>query len=183
MDPGPYYLGAGVPFVSLPAMRRDLRLLLRASKEHNVPLIIGSAGGGGGRPHVDLVAEEVQEIFRDEGFGLPTATIQAEPDRSWLREQIQRGRVQPLGPIAPLNEETLSQCARVVAMMGVEPIQAALDAGAQVVIAGRASDAAIYAALPIARGCDPGLAWHLAKIIECAGQVIEPRTGQDWRGW
>ena len=179
MDPGPYYLGAGVPFVSLPAMRRDLRLLLRASKEHNVPLIIGSSGGGGGRPHVDLVAEEVREIFRDEGFGLPTATIQAEPDRSWLREQIQRGRVQPLGPIAPLNEETLSQCARVVAMMGVEPIQAALDAGAQVVIAGRASDAAIYAALPIARGCDPGLAWHLAKIIECAGQVIEPRTGQD----
>src|SRR3546814_14563441 len=29
------------------------------------------------------------------------------------------------------------------------------------------------------RGCDPGLAWHLAKIIECAAQVTEPRVGQD----
>ena len=29
------------------------------------------------------------------------------------------------------------------------------------------------------RGFDPGLVWHLAKIIECAGQVVTPRTGQD----
>ena len=64
-------------------------------------------------------------------------------------------------------------------MMGVEPLRAALRAGADVVVAGRCSDAAIYASLALERGHDPGLAWHLGKIIECAGQVVEPRTGQD----
>ena len=60
---------------------------------------------------------------------------------------------------------------RVVAMMGVEPLQEALKNDVDVVLAGRCSDAVIYAAKPVAEGVDPGLAWHLGKIIECAGQV------------
>jgi hypothetical protein len=58
-------------------------------------------------------------------------------------------------------------------------LQAALDTGVDVVLAGRCSDAAIYASMPIAKGIDAGLAWHMGKIIECAGQVVEPRVGQD----
>jgi hypothetical protein len=179
MDPGPYYLGAGVPFVSDAALERDLTLLLRASTQKSVPLIIGSAGGGGGHPHVAHIANMVQEIARREALHFPMATIGAEPPLQWLIEQIAAKRVESLGPIAPLTETTLRNSHRIVAMMGVEPIQAALDGGAQVVIAGRASDAAIFAAMPLQRGFDAGLAWHLGKIIECAGQVIEPRTGQD----
>ena len=64
-------------------------------------------------------------------------------------------------------------------MMGAEPFQEALMAGAQIVIAGRSSDAAIYASVPLNLGADPGLAWHMGKIIECGAQVIEPREGQD----
>jgi hypothetical protein len=107
------------------------------------------------------------------------AVIHAEPPAAMLHDAIERGGVRSLGPIAELDAATVDAAARIVAMMGVEPLQQALRGGAQVVLAGRASDAALYAALPIMRGHDPGLAWHLGKIIECAGQVVEPRVGQD----
>ena len=50
MDPGPHYLGEGVPFVSEAAIKRDLSLMLEAAVENNIPMLIGSAGGGGGAP-------------------------------------------------------------------------------------------------------------------------------------
>ncbi|MCH9672365.1 MAG: DUF1446 domain-containing protein [Gammaproteobacteria bacterium] len=179
MDPGPYYLGAGEPFVSRLAMRRDLKLLLNAAVEHGVPLVIGSAGGGGGAPHVAQVMDLVRAIAAEDGLHFSGAVIESEQSSDSLVRAIDQGRTEPLGPIEPLTAQTVGASSRVVAMMGVEPIQAALQSGAQVVIAGRCSDAAIFAAAPLLHGCDPGLCWHLAKIIECAGQVVEPRTGQD----
>jgi len=179
MDPGPYYLGDGVPFVSRRAMKRDLALLLEAGVRRRIPVVIGSCGGGGGEPHLAFTRELVTEIAAEHGLIFSMAVIHAEPPRDVLCEAVRAGRTRPLGPIATLDEETVNGAARVVAMMGVEPIQAALGAGAEVVLAGRASDAALYAALPLMRGHDPGLAWHLGKIIECAGQVVEPREGQD----
>ncbi|MFO0169686.1 MAG: hypothetical protein ACK53U_13365, partial [Alphaproteobacteria bacterium] len=44
VDPGPYYLGAGVPFCSIMAIRRDLRLMLRAAIAARIPLMIGTSG-------------------------------------------------------------------------------------------------------------------------------------------
>src|SRR3546814_14118641 len=94
-----------------------------------------------------------------------------------MKDRLRRGKTRPLGPIDELTEAEIDRSHRVVAMMGAEPYQKALTDGAQVVIAGRSSDAALFAAIPLMRGCDPGLAWHLAKIIECAAQVTDPRVG------
>jgi hypothetical protein len=60
-------------------------------------------------------------------------------------------------------------------MMGVEPIQAALATGADLVLAGRASDSALYAAMPITRGFPEGLAWHAGKVLECGTLACETR--------
>ncbi|MGI9521023.1 MAG: acyclic terpene utilization AtuA family protein, partial [Hyphomicrobiaceae bacterium] len=97
----------------------------------------------------------------------------------YIESKRSAGKIEPLGPIDPLTSQTIMETHRVVAMMGVEPIQEALRNNAQVILAGRATDASIYSAIPLMKGCDPGLVWHLAKIIECAGQVVTPRTGQD----
>ena len=35
MDPGPHYLGEGVPFVSRQALKRDLALMLEAAVDKN----------------------------------------------------------------------------------------------------------------------------------------------------
>ena len=68
---------------------------------------------------------------------------------------------------------------------GGEPFAEALAADADVVLAGRACDTAIYAALPISRGFDPALALHLAKIMECGAQSglpFLPLRRAGWRG-
>ena len=59
--------------------------------------------------------------------------------------------------------------------MGVEPFVELRD-GAGVIIAGRAFDAALAAALPILNGYDRGLALHLGKIIECGAFIALPRV-------
>ena len=57
-----------------------------------------------------------------------------------------------------------------------DPVIEALRSGAEVVVAGRAFDAALTAALPIMRGIDRGLALHMGKIVECGSLVALPRT-------
>ena len=64
VDPGPHYLGSGKPFCSPIAIRRDLRLMLRAAIEKKIPMVIGTCGGAGGEPHVALVVSMVREIAR-----------------------------------------------------------------------------------------------------------------------
>jgi ribosome modulation factor len=48
-----------------------------------------------------------------------------------------------------------------------------------VVIAGRASDCAIFAALPVMRGFPEGIAWHAAKILECGAACVVLRKYPD----
>ena len=67
MDPGPHYLGEGIPFVSRQAMKRDIGMLLEGAIKHNIPLLVGSAGGGGGAPQVQLTREVVEEVAAEQG--------------------------------------------------------------------------------------------------------------------
>src|SRR5438034_94234 len=66
-----------------------------------------------------------------------------------------------------------------VAMMGVEPIQEAIGAGAQIVVAGRSSDTSLFAALPLLEGFAPSVVWHMAKILECGAAAVAHRLAPD----
>ncbi len=71
-------------------------------------------------------------------------------------------------PAAPdVDAVTIAGCTHIVALAGAEQITAALNTGADIIIAGRTTDTATIAALPIARGDHAGAAWHGAKIGEC----------------
>ena len=59
-------------------------------------------------------------------------------------------------------------------MIGVEPYLEALDAGADVIIAGRSCDDALFAAYPIWKGMDWGYSLHMGKCIECGPLVADP---------
>ena len=178
-DPGPYYLGAGVPYTSRRAVKRDLAMMLDAAHARRIPVLIGSAGGGGGRPHLEWLVNVYGEICRERDYRFRTATIHAEIDKGWLKAKVARGQVTPLDLLDPLTEETIDAATRIVAQMGDEPFQKALDLGAEVVIAGRACDASVIAALPIRAGFDRALAIHMGKILECGGAAAYPRHGSD----
>jgi hypothetical protein len=178
-DPGPYYLGSGTAFVSRLAVKRDLGLMVEGGIQASVPVFIGSAGGSGSNAQVDWTLDILKEICEEQNINPRIAVLRSEIDRETLKTKIAEGKTSPLGPIAPLITSDADSSHRVVAMMGAEPFQEAIEAGAEIVIAGRSSDAAIYASVPLLLGADPGLAWHMGKIIECGAQVIEPREGQD----
>jgi len=178
-DPGPYYLGAGVPFTNRRAFKRDLGLILDAARKRRVPVLIGSAGGGGGTPHLAWTLEVYREICRERGYHFRTAVIGAEVDKSWLKQQMARGRTSPLDLDTPLTHAEVDRSVRIVAQMGYEPFMRALDMGAEVVIAGRAYDPAPIGALPMRAGFDPGLVIHMGKILECGGAAAYPRHGSD----
>ncbi len=67
----------------------------------------------------------------------------------------------------------------IVAQMGVEPYMKLFEEKCDVIIAGRSYDPAVFAALPISLGYDPGLALHMGKILECAAIAATPGSGSD----
>lgn len=178
-DPGPYYLGAGVSFTDRGAVKRDLTIMLSAAVEHNIPVVIGTAGGSGAKPHVAWCRAIIEEIAREENLHFKMAVIQAEIEKDAVREAMRDGRIMPLDPAPELTEENLDAATRIVGQMGVEPVIRALDMGAQVVLAGRAYDPVCFAAAAVRAGYDHGLAVHLGKILECASIAATPGSGSD----
>lgn len=164
-DSGPSSLGAGRPKLSREACKRDLRLLLIARDRLQVPLIVGSCGTSGRDVGVDWVTGMAREIAAEENLSFRLAVIKSDQQPDYLKQQLANGLVRPLQSAPPINASTFDS--PVVGMMGTEPIMAAIEQGAQVILAGRASDSALYAAVPVALGADPGLAWHAAKTLEC----------------
>ena len=178
-DQGPQALGTGQPLLSREAVRRDLSLLLPAALRRGVPLLVGSAGTSGCDDALDWLWGVLREVAGEQGLHARVALIRAEQEAGRLAEELRAGRIQPLGGAPPLEEATLRRARRIVAMMGPEPFQAALDRGAEVVLAGRSTDAAIFAAPLLRAGAAPGPAWHAGKILECGAAAVTERTAPD----
>ena len=183
-DPGPSHLGTGEAAFPREAVKRDLRIMLKGARRARVPLLIGSAGTAGGNAHVEWFCEIVKEIAAQESLSFKLAVVHAEQDKSYLKKRMREGRIKPLQPAPHFDESTIERSACIVGMMGAEPFMRALGQGADVIVAGRASDTAIFAAFPVMRGFPEGLAWHAAKILECgAAAVVNRRTPDCMFAW
>ncbi len=178
-DPGPYYLGSGTSFLRSLQVRRDLELALCAAREANIPLVIGTAGGSGAKPHVESFLETLYEIAQRRELHFRLAVIRADVEAETVLAALRAGRIAPCGPSGELTEDRINACTHLVGQMGTEPLIEALEGGADVVVAGRCCDTAIFAALPILRGFDPALALHLAKIAECGTLCARPAAAND----
>src|SRR6516164_3290115 len=114
VDPGPHYLGSGKPFCSTMAIRRDLRLMLRAATTQCIPMLIGTCGGAGGEPHLKLVVDLVREIAREEGLHFPMAVIHAEQNKADVARWTREGRTRSLAHQPPLDPATIERAERIV---------------------------------------------------------------------
>ncbi len=178
-DPGPYYLGAGVSFTDQLAVKRDLEFMLEAALDKGIPLIIGTAGGAGGKPHLDWNVDIVKEIAKERDYSFLMAVISAEINKDVIFKKLTDGKIRTFETRKELKAEDVSRSTRIVAQMGVEPFLKALDAGAQVIVAGRAYDPACQAAVPLKHGFDYGLVMHMCKILECGAIASVPGTASD----
>ncbi len=175
-DSGPAYLGRGVSKYSRASTMVEWKGLMEARAKAGCPLVIGTSGTCGTDSTVDWMLEITQEIASELGQKIKVATVKSTQDPEALLAQFDK--IAPL-PVAPeICPETLKNCTNIVALAGAEQIQAALNTGADIVIAGRTTDTAIIAALPLQNGDHAGGAWHGAKIGECGALcATNPQSG------
>ena len=180
-DAGPHKLGANTAIVSRQACKKDLEYILTAGFENKIPVIIGSAGGSGGRTHVEWTLEIIDEIVMERKLKpLKQAVIWADIPKTEIFEKMKQGKVVPLGhTVPPLTEKALEETTGVVAQMGIEPILEALGNGAQLIVCGRAYDPSPFAAAGVFGGFDMGMAYHMGKVLECGALCCEPGTAKD----
>jgi hypothetical protein len=177
-DSGPHYLGTATAKTARAAVGADLRAILAPAHAAGIPVVIGSCGTAGTDAGVDWVYDIAAEIIADERLHRRVARIYSEQDAPRLELLLADGCIHPLEPAGPLTPETLRRCSHIVGLMGHEPIAEALTRGADLVLAGRATDTALTAALPLMRGLPPGPVWHAAKVAECGGLcTTNPRSG------
>ncbi len=156
------------------SIKRELTDLLIAALAAGIPLVVGSAGGAGSRTHVDWTVGIVREIAREQRLHFRLAWIYSDVPLARVHAALARDEIRDFEAGFALSAERIDDTATLVAQMGHEPIAAVLDAGADVVIAGRSCDNMAISAFAIARGADPGLAAHMGKILECGAFSAEP---------
>lgn len=180
-DAGPHKLGAGVAIVSRRACKKDLEIMLINGHKAGIPVIIGSAGGAGGRVHVEWTASIIDEILQEQGIkSKKIAIIWGDIDKEIISKRLAEGKVEPLGmSVKPLTPERLAQTNAVVAQMGHEPVVKALQGGAEIIICGRAYDPSPFAAVAAIHGFNLAYGYHAGKILECAALCAEPGTTKD----
>ncbi|MDP6108070.1 MAG: acyclic terpene utilization AtuA family protein, partial [Candidatus Brocadiia bacterium] len=166
-DPGPYPLGACTTAFPRVSIKRDLRLMLKGARGLRVPLLLGSVGTAEGDVHLAGIQSIIEEIAAEERLRFRLGVVRSEQDKPYLKEKLRQGRIKPLHPAPRFDEAVIGRSTRIVGMMGDDPYLEALDAGADVVLAERSSDTAIFAGLPVRHGLPAGLAWHAAQILEC----------------
>ena len=177
-DSGPHYLGTGTSKYSRSSIKSEWRELMQARAMANVPLVIGTAGTCGADDGVDWLLDITKEIATETDQDVTVAILKSGQPADRVINALDRGRITPLEPVIDIDHNLLQSCTNIVALAGAEQIQAALNTGANIVIAGRATDTATIAALPLARGCHAGGAWHGAKIGECGAlATTNPSSG------
>ncbi len=180
-DIGPVPLGADKCASHPEWQKHDLELMLLASREQGVPMIIGSSGDTGTNSRVDMYIGFIKEIaakHRLKPFKL--GYFYSEVDKAYLLKKMRGGEaIEGLDSRGPLTESELERTNRIVAVAGVHPFIKCLEMGADVIIGGRSSDCAVFAAPAIFHGLPENYAYYGGKVLECASFCCEPYGGKE----
>ncbi|MDP1669906.1 acyclic terpene utilization AtuA family protein [Phaeovulum sp.] len=175
-DIGPVPLGADTCASPKAWQRHDLEEMLLAARRINVPMIIGSSGDTGTNSRVDMYLEMIREIAAEHQLApFKLGWFYSEVDKEMVRGKIRSGSpVRGLDAREDLTEAELDATSRIVAMAGVHPFIKLLEEGCDVIIGGRSSDSAIFAAAALFKGYPEAESYYLGKVLECASFCAEP---------
>ncbi len=178
-DPGPYYLGSGKSFTDRSAVKRDLQLAIPKALAHKAPFIIGTAGGAGSVRHVSWLKEIILEIAKEQGLHFKLGIVYSDVSKDYVLEKLENGKIINMSDEFPLCKKEVEKSETIVSQIGIAPIIELLDKKVDIILCGRACDTAIYAAPCIYEGYNEGLAFHMAKIMECGSMCSEPVAAAD----
>jgi len=140
---------------------------MKARHELQVPLLIGSCGTCGADDMVDWMYQITDELAIELDQTLDVALLYSEQNTGFIVDKLESNQCHALEPVIELDESIIRDCSHIVALAGAEQIQSALKSGADIILAGRATDTAAICALPLMRNEHVAAAWHGAKIAEC----------------
>lgn len=178
-DPGPYYLGSGKSFTDRSAVKRDLSLAMPKALEQKAPFIIGSAGGAGAKEHVNWLVDIIKEIAEEKKLSFNLGVIYSDVDKDYVLKKLNEGKIVSMSDEFPLQTDDVANSETIVSQVGIAPVIELLKKKVDIIVAGRLCDTAIYAAPCIYEGFDAGLAFHMAKIMECGAMCSEPVAAAD----
>ena len=121
IDIGPYYLGAGRMATAPAATRRDLRKVIRAARQYDIPLVIGSAGSAGAAPHLDATLAIVRDIAREDGLHFRLGVLRADMPRDLLRTAVHAGEVHGIDGMPALTLEEVDAASETLARWAAPP--------------------------------------------------------------
>ncbi|MBR2029022.1 MAG: acyclic terpene utilization AtuA family protein [Oscillospiraceae bacterium] len=175
-DIGPVPLGTNKCASHPNHQKHDLELMLLASREQGVPMIIGSSGDTGSNEKVDMYVGFIKEIAKKHKMkNFKLAYFYSEVDKEYIRNKMNNGEViEGLDGRTNLTIEELDETDRIVAVAGVHPFIKALEMGADVIIGGRSSDVAVFASACIHEGFPENIAYYCGKVLECSSFCCEP---------
>lgn len=176
-DFGPSLLGLGEGFPVRNFVSNIAPYVDRCHK-HGVPFVL-SCGIAGANAHLDACVDGFDALCAERGYDMNVAVISGEVDKSYLRERILSGTqirrvVDHDAQPELLRVEDVDDSIRIVAQMGPEPIMAALEAGVDGVLTGRALDVGLFMAPALNAGATKATAAHFGKILECGGLTLSP---------
>lgn len=175
-DIGPVPLGSDTCASPKAWQEHDLEEMLLAARRLGVPMMIGSAGDTGTNSRVDMYVQIIRDIAaRHKLAPFKLGWFYSEVDRDLVRGKIRGGSaVTGLDGRPDLTEAELDATSRIVAMAGVHPFVKLLEEGCEVIIGGRSSDSAIFAAAALHKGYPEAQSYYLGKVLECASFCAEP---------
>lgn len=180
-DIGPVPLGADISTSLKVTQTHDLELMLVESRRLGVPMIIGSAGDTGSNSRVDMFVGIIRDLAKKRNIPpFKLGYFYSEIDKEYLFKKMESGEViEGLDGREALTTEELEKTDRIVAVAGVHPYIKLLEMGADVIIGGRSSDCALFAAPAIYHGFPQNLSYYLGKVLECASFCAEPYGGKE----
>jgi Acyclic terpene utilisation family protein AtuA len=132
------------------------------------------AGTAGAKSHLDATVALVRTIAAAHGLRFRLATVESDLPATLVIDALRAGRLDAIGTMPMPTEHEIAKCANIVGQCGTETLRRALSPDIDVLIAGRACDTAIFAALPEMLGFPRGPVMHMAKIIECTSLCCIP---------
>ncbi|MFF5989462.1 acyclic terpene utilization AtuA family protein [Prauserella flavalba] len=175
-DWGPHWLGSGeMPAADVAA---NVEPYVAAAVRHGVPFVF-SFGIAGANVHLERNLAQFDTLCERRGWELRVGVIRSQLSQEYLTRAVQAGP--PVlaageGPDLPsrLGAADVAAAERVVALVGPEPVMAALGGGVDGVLTGRALDIGLFMALPMVKGLPKAVAAHAGKLLECGGLAAEP---------
>ncbi|GAK60584.1 hypothetical protein U27_00481 [Candidatus Vecturithrix granuli] len=180
-DIGPVPLGSDISVSFYEWQTHDLELMLLASRKQGVPMIIGSSGDTGTNSRVDMYVDIIKNLAKKHKLApFKLVYFYSEVSKEYLQQKMQQGiAIEGLDGRENLTPEELEHTERIVAVAGVHPFIKALEMGADVIIGGRSSDAAVFASAALYEGFPEALSYYLGKVLECASFCAEPYMAKE----